>query len=82
MVLIMLLLSCGWALVAWLLATMAECGLTLGMLFTFPFVWAYEKIKDALDPRSEEQKLADDLREFEEHKKTSYNEHFDIWLPW
>lgn len=82
MVLVMLLLSLGWVFVVWLLATMAECGLTIGMLISFPFVWLYEKIKDALDPRTEEQKKEDALREFEEYKKEHYNEKFHVWIHW
>lgn len=82
MVLVMLLLSLGWVFVVWLLATMAECGLTIGMLISFPFVWLWKKIENVLDTRTEEEKEAEEQKKFEEFKKEHYNEKFDVWTLW
>lgn len=73
--------------VTWIIVTMAECGLTIGMIVSFPFVWIIDKIFKLSEPEPETKDMTEDeLKEYwaKEYDGTKsgivYNKHLDMWF--
>ena len=80
-----LIVSLGILFVTWLIVTMAECGLTIGMILMYPFTPLIEKFVAISDKRTEEEKMAEleqtlriykPARSYDEIKKEAIDKFF------